>query len=160
MQRAQEFLRRAIGGPAVPGGLALLALALMGAAAAMAAIPLTAAPPGLAAAPAAKRIAAGEAARHVGEEAMVCGLVAGARYAANAPGKPTFLDFGGVYPQEVFTVVIWGVERSHFMAAPERTYDRRQVCVTGKIQLYRGKPEIVVKDPAQLVLDNVIQDPQ
>lgn len=91
---------------------------------------------------------------------MVCGLVAGARYAANAAGKPTFLDFGAAYPREVFTVVIWGVERAHFPEPPERAYDRKQVCVTGKIQLYRAKPEIVVKDPAQLVLDKLIQDPQ
>jgi hypothetical protein len=153
MQQARMHLRPAI------RGLAVFALAAIGAVAATAAVPHSAAPAGRAAPPPARRIAAGEAAQHVGEEAMVCGLVTGARYAANAPGKPTFLDFGGAYPREVFTAVIWGVERSHFTEAPETVYDRKHVCVTGKIQLYRAKPEIVVKDPAQLALDKLLQDP-
>ncbi|HEV3456452.1 MAG TPA: hypothetical protein VHG32_07815 [Thermoanaerobaculia bacterium] len=107
----------------------------------------------------AKRIAPAEAGRHAGENAMVCGLVAAAKYAAAARGRPTFLDFGGAYPDQVFQVVIWGAERGKFHEAPEQAYAHKQVCVTGQIRLYRGKPEIVVGDPAQLVLDKVIADP-
>jgi hypothetical protein len=111
------------------------------------------------AAAAAKRLAPAEASRHAGETAMVCGPVAAAKYAANARGRPTFLDFGGSYPDEVFQVVIWGTERGKFHEAPEQAYAHQQVCVTGQIRLYRGKPEIVVSDPAQLVLDKLIADP-
>jgi DNA/RNA endonuclease YhcR with UshA esterase domain len=111
------------------------------------------------AAPPAKRIAPTDAGRHEGEEAMVCGLVAATRYAAGTRGRPTFLDFGAAYPGQVFEVVIWGSERSRFHDAPEQAYLHKQVCVTGRIQLYRGKPEITVKDPAQLALDKVIADP-
>src|ERR1700694_5806168 len=93
MKPAQARFRRGI------GCLAVLLLAAM---------PLPAAPSGRAASSPARRIAAGEAAQHVGEEAMVCGLVASARYAANAAGKPTFPDFGGAFPREGFSVVIWG----------------------------------------------------
>lgn len=91
---------------------------------------------------------------------MVCGYVAGGYYAVRAQGQPTFLDFGQGFPGEVFRVVIWGAERSKFKEPPEQSYNRRQVCVTGKIQLDRGKPEIVVKDPAQLVLDQLYMDPE
>src|ERR1700676_4860563 len=111
------------------------------------------------AAPPAKRIAPAEAGRHEGEEAMVCGLVAATKYAAGTRGRPTFLDFGAAYPGQMFQVVIWGTERSRFHEAPETAFLHRQVCVTGRIRLYRGKPEITVKDPAQLVLDKVIADP-
>ena len=109
--------------------------------------------------PPAKRMAPADAGRHEGEEAMVCGLVAATRYAAGARGRPTFLDFGGAYPDQVFQVVIWGSERARFHEAPEQAFLHKHVCVTGKIRLYRGKPEITVKDPAQLVLDKVIADP-
>ena len=107
----------------------------------------------------AKRMAPADAGRHDGEEAMVCGLVAATKYAAGARGRPTFLDFGGAYPDQVFQVVIWGSERTRFHEAPEQTYLHQHVCVTGRIRLYRGRPEITVKDPAQLVLDKVIADP-
>jgi hypothetical protein len=110
-------------------------------------------------APPAKRMAPADAGRHEGEEAMVCGLVAATKYAAGARGRPTFLDFGAAYPDQVFQAVIWGSERARFHEAPEQAFLHKQVCVTGRIRLYRGKPEITVKDPAQLVLDQVIADP-
>jgi DNA/RNA endonuclease YhcR with UshA esterase domain len=109
--------------------------------------------------PAAPRITPREASRHAGEEVMVCGLVAGTKYASGVPGQPTFLDFGAAYPDELFRVVIWGTARGRFHDSPEQVYKRKQVCATGRIELYRGKPEIVVKDPAQLVFDKVLGDP-
>jgi hypothetical protein len=99
------------------------------------------------------RITAVEAARHVGEEAKVCGRVAGAKYAERSRGKPTFLDFEQPHPAEVFKVVIWGADRGKFSQPPETAYEQKQVCVTGRIQLYRGTPEIIVRSPSQLALD-------
>jgi hypothetical protein len=105
-----------------------------------------------------KRIGAADAAQHVGEEAVVCGSVAGAKYAARTRGQPTFLDFEKPYPGEVFRVVIWGSDRAKFKQPPERTYAQQSVCVSGRIQLYRGAPEIIVRDPAQLSLDSRARD--
>src|SRR5260370_28879894 len=102
------------------------------------------------AAPAAKAVAAAEAGRHIGEEATVCGPVAGGTYADRSNGKPTFLDFQRSYPDEVFRVVIWGNDRAKFKQPPDRLFAGRQVCAAGRIQLYRGQPEIVVSDPSHL----------
>ena len=110
-----------------------------------------------AAAPAAAsepRITAAEAAQHTGEQTTVCGLVAGAKYAERSRGKPTFLDFEKPHPAEVFKAVIWGSDRGKFQQPPETTYARQQVCVTGRIELYRGAPEIIVRSPSQLALDD------
>jgi hypothetical protein len=104
-------------------------------------------------APAPNRIAATEAAQHVNEQATVCGLVAGAKYASRSHGQPTFLDFEKPYPGEVFRAVIWGSDLGKFPEPPERAYGHGRVCVTGKIQLFRGVPEIIVHGPAQLALD-------
>jgi len=83
-----------------------------------------------------------------GEAATVCGVVASAHYAASARGQPTFLDFGKPHPNEEFTAVIFGDDRAKF-GQPERLRGKR-VCVTGTIELYRGKPEIILHDPRQL----------
>jgi hypothetical protein len=90
-----------------------------------------------------------EAARHVGENATVCGLVASTNYAVQAPAAPTFLDLGNPYPHQIFTAVIFGSDRAKF-GTPEVSERAKQVCVTGEISLYEGKPQIVLRDPNQL----------
>lgn len=100
------------------------------------------------------RLTPAEAAQHAGEQAKVCGLVAGAKYAERSRGKPTFLDFEKPHPAEVFKVVIWGADRAKFKQPPETLYDQHQVCVTGRIELYHGAPEIIVRNPSQLALDD------
>jgi hypothetical protein len=112
-----------------------------------------------AAARAEKSIAAAEAGQHVNEQATVCGLVAGAKYASQTRGRPTFLDFEKPHPAEVFRVLIWGSDRDKFKEPPEATFNQKRACVTGRIQLYRGAPEIVVRDPAQLTLDDRVRHP-
>ncbi len=118
-----------------PHRLALAALALAMAAAAADADPL----------------APADAAKHVGEKATVCGVVASAKYAAQTGAQPTFLDFGKPYPDATFTALILGTDRPKF-GAPEKTVRGKQVCVTGEIELYRGKPEVRLSDPKQLVV--------
>jgi hypothetical protein len=60
---------------------------------------------------------------------------------------PTFLDFGEPYPDQVFTAVIYGVDRAKFgMTTPQG----RRVCVAGAIREYHGTPEIILNNPRQL----------
>jgi hypothetical protein len=92
-----------------------------------------------------------DAAKHVGEKATVCGVVAAAKYAAQTGGRPTFLDFGKPYPDTIFTALILGTDRPKF-GTPETTVKGKEVCVTGEIRLYNGKPEIVLTDPKQLAV--------
>ena len=57
-------------------------------------------------------ISAIEAARHVGEQATVCGTIAGEHTAYSSRGTPTFINLDRPYPNQVFTVLIWGDERA------------------------------------------------
>jgi Protein of unknown function (DUF3761) len=91
----------------------------------------------------------GESKDHIGDQATVCGKVASTRYAATTRGRPTFLNLDKPYPNQAFTVLIWGENRAKF-GAPENTYRDKTICVTGKITEYRGAPEMVISDPAQL----------
>jgi hypothetical protein len=92
-----------------------------------------------------------DAAKHVGETATICGLVAGAKYAAQIRGGLTFIDFGKPYPDATFTAMIFAADRAKF-GTPEKGLAGKQVCVTGKIEMFRGKPEIVLTDPKQLAV--------
>jgi hypothetical protein len=50
---------------------------------------------------------------HVGQFETICGGVASTHY---SPGgrRPTFLNLDRPYPHPIFTIVIWGADRSKF----------------------------------------------
>ena len=104
---------------------------------------------GSVAAGAAEPLAPDQAAKHVGETATVCGAVAAAKFAAQVRGGTTFLDFDKPYPNATFTALIFASDRTKF-GAPEKTAPGKQLCVTGKIEQYQGKPQIILKEPNQL----------
>jgi len=90
-----------------------------------------------------------QAAKHAGETATVCGVVAAAKFAAQVRGGTTFLDFDKPYPNSTFSALIFASDRAKF-GAPEKTAQGKDLCVTGKIEMYQGKPQIILKDPNQL----------
>jgi DNA/RNA endonuclease YhcR with UshA esterase domain len=88
---------------------------------------------------------AAEAAKHVGETATVTGKVDG----FHRSGKGNiFLNMGGKYPNQAFTAFIPAANAAKFSQAQE--YEGRIVAVSGKITLYKGKPEIKLTSPAQI----------
>jgi micrococcal nuclease len=91
-------------------------------------------------------IPASDAAQHIGETGTVCGKVAGTRYLENSI---TFLNFEKPYPETPFTAIIRHENRSKF-GKPEETYRDRDVCVTGKIEEYNKRPQIVLTEPSQI----------
>jgi hypothetical protein len=93
-----------------------------------------------------------EAREHRGENATVCGNVASTRYAPSTKGQRTFLNLDKPYPNQVFTALIWGSNRSKF-GRPKVEYHEKRICVTGKITEYRGVPEIIADDPAQIKVE-------
>ena len=88
---------------------------------------------------------AAEAAKHVGETATVTDTVDG----VHQSGKGNiFLNIGGKYPNQAFTAFIPSSSAAQF-SNPQQ-YEGRTVSVSGKISLYKGKPEIIVNSPSQL----------
>lgn len=96
------------------------------------------------------RVAPAEAGAHVGERAVVCGRVVEVTYLPEVRGAPTYLNFEAPYPDQPFTVLIWGRDRGAFPAPPERAYRGSRLCVGGTIETYEGDPRIEVTAPAQL----------
>jgi len=91
-----------------------------------------------------------EAAGHIGERQTVCGKVANTYYSCFVTGKPTFINFGKPYPNHVFSIVIMAEDRAKFDNCPEKMFSGRDVCVTGLIESYDGKPLMAVKDLSQV----------
>jgi len=59
----------------------------------------------------AQTISAADAKNHVGEKATVCGKVASERTATSSRGEPTFINLDAAYPNQVFTILVWGDDR-------------------------------------------------
>lgn len=100
-----------------------------------------------------------QAAEHVGEVKTVCGVVSATRYLDDSNKRPTFLNFGAPFPNHSFTAVIMGVNRDKFTSPPEITYKGKRVCVTGLIRVSHSKPEIEIRDPSEIKVDEMVAPP-
>ena len=92
-----------------------------------------------------------EVSKHIEDSVIVCGIVDDMRYFENSKNQPTFLNIGGKYPNQLLTVVIWGVVRNQFTGSVE-DLKGKQVCITGRIILFKEKPEIVIGQPGQIAV--------
>src|SRR5690348_16732685 len=86
-----------------------------------------------------------EASAHTGETATIEGVVKGTPVTVN---RTQFLDFGDTYPNQDFSDAIWAPDAAQFKSMTSN-YGKR-VAVTGKITLYRGKPEMVLTSADKL----------
>ncbi|NNF05499.1 MAG: peptidoglycan-binding protein [Candidatus Eisenbacteria bacterium] len=91
-----------------------------------------------------------EVGHFIGQTVTVCGPVAGTAYFSRLRGEPTFINFDRQYPEQSFTVVIWGRSLGEFEVPPDKLYADKQLCVTGRIETYKGKPQIIVTSPDQI----------
>ena len=91
---------------------------------------------------AAVKIEIADAQAHVGENVEVSAKVFGYK----AFDGLTLVNLGAAHPNELLTVVLRGAATA--MAAD---IDGKTIRVTGKVEMYKGKPEIVVRDPGMIV---------
>ena len=95
---------------------------------------------------AADTIPAADAAKHVGETGTVVGVLSNVHKADS--GKLIQWEIGGAYPNNLFSAVIFKHDMSKF---PDLTpMVGKTLAITGKIEMYHDKPEIVLKDITQV----------
>lgn len=75
--------------------------------------------------------------KHIGDSVTVCGNVSSVRYLETAKNTPTFINLGKAFPNHSLTIVIWSEVRKQFETAPEVLFKDKEVCVTGRIELYK-----------------------
>ncbi|CAM3031207.1 sulfatase [Vibrio rarus] len=93
-------------------------------------------------------ITANNALRFVDTNATVCGKVVQITDFA----KGSYLNFDHTFPQTQFSVVIWKSDFNHVAQGRSlyTTYSNQNVCVTGGITSYKGRAQVIVKNPQQL----------
>jgi DNA/RNA endonuclease YhcR with UshA esterase domain len=93
----------------------------------------------------AQTVTPADAHSHVDQTVTVEGAVSNVH---KIPSGITFIDMGGKYPDNTFTAVILAADTAKF---PDMTsLNGKTVDVTGKVQLYKGKPEILLTDTSQI----------
>jgi DNA/RNA endonuclease YhcR with UshA esterase domain len=97
-----------------------------------------------------KAVALDKAGEHVGDSVVVTGKVFGMRHFADGRQAPTLLNLGAAFPNQLLTVVFYGETRQQFFPEAEKTFEGQWVRVAGKVELYRGRPQIVVRSGEQL----------
>lgn len=90
--------------------------------------------------------------KHIGDSVIVCGKVVDMRYFETSRNQPTFLNIGAKYPDQKITVVIWGEIRKTFTIGIEELKGK-DICITGRIILYKEKAEIIIYRPDQIVIE-------
>ena len=84
-----------------------------------------------------------DAAKHIDENVTICARV----YGYKALDGMTLVNLGAAYPNQLMTVVLRGNAKD---GGPG--IDGQTVCVSGKLILYKEKPEIIVTDPKQIAV--------
>ncbi len=96
-------------------------------------------------------ISAKEADKHINEYATVSGKV----FKVFVSKKGTiFLNIDGEYPNQPFSGVIFSDKVSQFNGGIKEitAYEDKNVLISGKIQEYKGKPEIIITSTSQIKL--------
>lgn len=94
----------------------------------------------------------GDVAQHEGDSVTICAKIFGARYFENGKGAPTLLSAGAQYPDAPLTIVVFGENRPAFAHAPEEFYTGKNVCITGRITMFKGRPQIVLSKESDIIV--------
>jgi hypothetical protein len=79
-----------------------------------------------------------------GETVVFCGTPTEVHASSRANG-PIHLNFGGRFPDQVFSVVIFSNAKDADRDALVKRFTSHSVQVSGLVKMYKGKPEIVVQ---------------
>jgi hypothetical protein len=93
------------------------------------------------------QVASKDIAKHIGDNVTTTGILVSGRVIES--NGMMLLNIGGEYPNQDFTIVINKEDRAKF-GNPEIDLKGKGIIVHGKVVDYKGKPEIVVSDPAYL----------
>lgn len=107
-------------------------------------------PPSTVASSALRTVSLDEVANHVGDSVNVCGRISSTRYMRTSKTKPVLLNMGAAFPAQKLTLVIYEKDQPLFVPQPDIYYQGKTVCVSGRIVLYNGKPQIALTQAAQL----------
>ncbi|TXK74541.1 hypothetical protein [Mesonia sp. HuA40] len=94
-------------------------------------------------------ISVNEASNYIGQEVIVQGKVDQVVHLTSVRGKPTYFNMGGNYPNQKLTLLLWDSNEHKFIKGTQ-FYEGKIIKVIGTIETYRGKPQIIIREPEQI----------
>ena len=95
-----------------------------------------------------KVIGACLAGKYLGKKVIVEGKIVDTY--RHLKSNTVFLNFEKPYPNQCFTAVIFSSDLYKFVQNPEDYYLNKTIRIVGEIKEYKGRPEIILKDPDQI----------
>ena len=87
-----------------------------------------------------------------GKTITVCSKVQ-STFLTKGDKKTTYINFGNPYPNTTFTVVIFEADLLNFKNTPSEYLKDKNVCITGKVKIYKGKPEMIINKEEQIKIE-------
>lgn len=91
-----------------------------------------------------------EAQKNIGKECTVCGKAVSIKLVDNGKTNPTYINLDKKFPEHLFTIVIYDAVRKKLGYIPEEKLLQKEICITGKIEQYKGIPQIVLQKESVL----------
>lgn len=88
-------------------------------------------------------------AKYEGKKVTVCAKVQGT-HVSSGEKKNTYINFGKPYPDNTFTVLIAEPDLNNFKYVPADFLTDKNICITGTVVMYKGKPEIIATSEEQI----------
>lgn len=88
--------------------------------------------------------------KHVGDSVKVEGKIFGVKTFPDNKNAPTLLNLGADFPNQLLAIAVFDSYKSDTILMPTPNNKGDIAVVTEKIELYRGKPQIVVRSTSQL----------
>lgn len=89
---------------------------------------------------------------YIGKTITVCSKVQ-STFVTKGEKKTTYINFGKPYPNTTFTAVIFASDSSNFKYIPSEYLKAKTVCITGKVVLYKDKPQMIIKKEEQIRIE-------
>lgn len=86
---------------------------------------------------------------HVGETIKVCDKVAGT-FVTKSDRPLTYLNLGADFPNAKLTIVIFQKDIVNFPMTPSDHYKGKNICITGKVSVYKDRLQIIANKPDQI----------
>jgi len=83
-----------------------------------------------------------DSSKYEGQLVYTCGKVYSTKV-INSNGM-ILMNVGGEFPNATLTIVIYNNSLKNFDAKPEEYYKGKNICVSGRIKMYKGRPEIII----------------
>ncbi len=101
-----------------------------------------------------QKISIEKAVEHEGDSVIICSKVYSGKFFSNRQPTITLLNVGAAYPNSLLTIVIKEENRAAFSNKPEEFYVNKEICVTGTIRIFKGKPEIEITSEKAITINN------